>query len=212
MEHEIDRFANGLPVYSIREDIKNILCNEGRVLLIVAGTGSGKSTQIPQYLLFDGIIDSSKKILCSQPRKTAVHELAMRVKKETSLNNYCFVNVPVYKENGNKPNLDAKINFITVKHLLDCIKQDPILSQFGCVVIDEVHERTVYTDLCLGLMKKILKLRSDMKLVITSATLDPELLLNYFAEFQAKKLEIPGHHYSVKICYEPPFSRCKGLV
>nr|CRZ22073.1 Bm6894, isoform b [Brugia malayi] len=210
MEHEIDRFANGLPVYSIREDIKNILCNEGRVLLIVAGTGSGKSTQIPQYLLFDGIIDSSKKILCSQPRKTAVHELAMRVKKETSLNNYCFVNVPVYKENGNKPNLDAKINFITVKHLLDCIKQDPILSQFGCVVIDEVHERTVYTDLCLGLMKKILKLRSDMKLVITSATLDPELLLNYFAEFQAKKLEIPGHHYSVKICYEPPFSRCKG--
>uniref|UniRef100_A0A1I8EV87 Helicase n=1 Tax=Wuchereria bancrofti TaxID=6293 RepID=A0A1I8EV87_WUCBA len=182
----------------------------GRVLLIVAGTGSGKSTQIPQYLLLDDIIDPSQKILCSQPRKAAIYELSSRVAKETSLNNYCFVNVPVYKD-GLRPSLDAKINFITEKHLLDCIKQDPTLSEFGCVMIDEVHERTIYTDICLGMMKKILKLRSDMKLVITSATLDPELLLNYFAEFQAKKLEIPGHHYSIKICYEPPFSGCKGI-
>ncbi|VDP13011.1 unnamed protein product, partial [Onchocerca flexuosa] len=85
------------------------------------------------------------------------------------------------------------------------------MSQFGCVVIDEVHERTLYTDLCLGMMKKILRLRPDMKLVISSATLDAEPLLNYFAEFQAKKLEVPGRQYPIKICYEPPNSGCKGL-
>lgn len=64
-----------------------------------------------------------------------------------------------------EPNLNAKINFITEKHLLDCIQQDHRLSQFGCVMIDEVHERTVNTDICLGMMKKVLRLRSDMKLV-----------------------------------------------
>ncbi|MCP9265154.1 ATP-dependent RNA helicase DHX8 [Dirofilaria immitis] len=124
MNHEIERFACGLPVYNIRKDIQNILCKQSRVLIIIADTGSGKSTQIPQYLAFDGIITASQKILCSQPRK------------------------------------------------------------FGCVMIDEVHERTVNTDMCLGMMKRVLQLRPDMKLVITSATLDPEPLLNYFAEFQ----------------------------
>ncbi|OZC09281.1 hypothetical protein X798_03621 [Onchocerca flexuosa] len=210
MDHEIERFACGLPVYNIRKDIKNILCNEGRVLLIIADTGSGKSTQIPQYLIFDGIITASQKVLCTQPRKAAVCELAMRVAKETSLSSHCLVNIPVYK-NELQPNLNAKINFITEKHLLDYIQQDHKMSQFGCVVIDEVHERTLYTDLCLGMMKKILRLRPDMKLVISSATLDAEPLLNYFAEFQAKKLEVPGRQYPIKICYEPPNSGCKGL-
>ncbi|EJD76414.1 ATP-dependent RNA helicase DHX8 [Loa loa] len=210
MNHEIERFSCGLPVYNIRKDIKNTLCNQGRVLIVVADTGSGKSTQIPQYLVFDGIITPSQKILCSQPRKTAVCELAVRVAKETSLINYCLVNVPVY-EDGLKPNLNAKINFITEKHLLDCIRNDPELSQFGCVMIDEVHERTVNTDMCLGMMKKVLRLRSDIKLVICSATLDPEPLLKYFSEFQAKKLEVPGRQYSIEICYEPPISGCRGI-
>uniref|UniRef100_A0A183I082 Helicase ATP-binding domain-containing protein n=1 Tax=Onchocerca flexuosa TaxID=387005 RepID=A0A183I082_9BILA len=80
MDHEIERFACGLP---------------GRVLLIIADTGSGKSTQIPQYLIFDGIITASQKVLCTQPRKAAVCELAMRVAKETSLSSHCLVNIPI---------------------------------------------------------------------------------------------------------------------
>lgn len=70
-----------------------------------------------------------------------------------------------------KPNLNAKINFVTEKHLLDCIKKDRRLSQFGCVMMDEVHERTVNTDMCLGMMKIVLKLRPDMKLVSFSGTI-----------------------------------------
>ncbi|KAM3727696.1 ATP-dependent RNA helicase DEAH12, chloroplastic [Dirofilaria immitis] len=210
MNHEIERFACGLPVYNIRKDIQNILCKQSRVLIIIADTGSGKSTQIPQYLAFDGIITASQKILCSQPRKVAVCKLAMRVANETSLSSHCLVNFSVCK-NGLKPNLNAKINFITEKHLLDYIQQDHKLSQFGCVMIDEVHERTVNTDMCLGMMKRVLQLRPDMKLVITSATLDPEPLLNYFAEFQVRKLEVPGRQYSIKICYEPPISGCRGI-
>ncbi|VBB31249.1 unnamed protein product [Acanthocheilonema viteae] len=210
MNHEIERFAQGLPIYDIRKDIRNILCNQGRVLFIVADTGSGKSTQIPQYIVFDGIITASQKVLCCQPRKTAVWELAIRVAKETSLNNHCLVNVPIYKD-GMRPNLNGKINFITEKYLLDCIQQDHKLSQFGCVIIDEVHERTALTDMCLGMMKKVLRLRPDMKLVISSATMDPEPLLKYFAEFQAQKLEVSGRQYPIKICYEPPVSGCKGI-
>uniref|UniRef100_A0A0R3RMK7 Helicase ATP-binding domain-containing protein n=1 Tax=Elaeophora elaphi TaxID=1147741 RepID=A0A0R3RMK7_9BILA len=210
MDHEIKRFACGLPIYDVRKDISNILCNQGRVLFIVADTGSGKSTQVPQYLAFDGIIAASQKVLCSQPRKAAVYELAMRVTKEASLNNHCLVNVPIYKD-GIKPNLNAKINFVTEKHLLDCIQQDDKLSQFGCVMIDEVHERTISTDICLGMMKKVLRLRPDMKLVISSATLNPEPLLEYFSEFQAQKLEALGRQYPIEICYEPPVSRCKGI-
>lgn len=64
-----------------------------------------------------------------------------------------------------KPNLDAKINFVTEKHLLDCIQQDNRLSEFECVIIDEVHERTISTDICLGMLKNVLRLRPDMKLV-----------------------------------------------
>uniref|UniRef100_A0A915PKQ7 RNA helicase n=1 Tax=Setaria digitata TaxID=48799 RepID=A0A915PKQ7_9BILA len=210
MKKEIERFACGLPVYNIRNDIKDILCNQGRVLLIVSDTGSGKSTQIPQFLVFDGTIAAAQKILCSQPRKGAVCELAGRVAKETSLSSYCFVNIPVYKK-GLEPNLSAKINFVTEKHLLDCIQRDHSLSSYGCVMIDEVHERTINTDMCLGMMKKVLRMRPDMKLVISSATMDPEPLLNYFAEFQPKKLEIPGRQYSIKICYEPPFSGSRGI-
>ncbi|CAG9537124.1 unnamed protein product [Cercopithifilaria johnstoni] len=209
MDHEIERFVCGLPIYNIRKDIRDILCNQGQVLFIVADTGSGKSTQIPQYLVFDGIITVSQKILCSQPRKTAVCELAMRVAEETSLGSHCLVNIPVYKDG--RPNLNAKINFVTEKHLLNCIQQDDRLSQFGCVMIDEVHERTINTDMCLAMMKKVLRLRPDMKLVISSATIDPEPILKYFAEFHAQKLEVSGRQYPIKICYEPPVYGCKGI-
>ncbi|VDK68756.1 unnamed protein product [Litomosoides sigmodontis] len=210
MEHEIERFAQGLPIYDIRKNIKDVLCNQARVLLIVADTGSGKSTQIPQYLAFDDIITTTQKVLCTQPRKTAVYDLATRVAKETSLSNQCLVNISVYK-NGMRPIPNAKINFITEQHLLDCILQDDKLSPFGCVVIDEVHERTLNTDMCLGMMKRVLRLRSDMKLVICSATVDPEPILEYFAEFKAQKLEVQGRQYPIKICYEPPVTGCGGI-
>ncbi|VDN19186.1 unnamed protein product [Gongylonema pulchrum] len=88
MEREIDRFASGLPIYNFRPDIKRILCHETQVLVVVAETGSGKSTQIPQYLALDGIVPVEKKILCTQPRKTAAEVLTRRVAHETSLAGY----------------------------------------------------------------------------------------------------------------------------
>ncbi|VDN06937.1 unnamed protein product [Thelazia callipaeda] len=198
-KQEMISITRKLPIHSIREEMKNILCNEARVLLIIAETGCGKSTCIPQFLALDDIVASSHQILCTQPRKTALCEVAKSVAEY--LTNCCSVNTYNDRLSGKT---NGKIIFATEKNLLDIVQLDDTLSSFGCVMIDEVHERTMSTDMCLGMMKKVLRLRLDMKLVICSATMDADPLLNYFSEFQARKLEVSGRRFPIQILYEPP--------
>lgn len=157
-----------LPVYGQCQHILDTYHNNG-VFVLTSGTGSGKSTQIPQFLVYDEY-GSDKLIACTQPRRLAATSVAARVAGE--------MGVVLGEEVGYQIGGDAKISkgdkgndgkgktrlaYVTEGSLLAQLHSDHTLSKYACVLIDEAHERTVEADLLMGILKKVLKKRSDFK-------------------------------------------------
>ena len=191
---ECERFSMGLPIYARRTDIVRLI-NENQASVILGETGSGKSTQVVQYLYQTGRFEEGS-IVCTQPRKVAAISLATRVAKEMASNVGHLVGYQVGLHT--KKCKETKILYMTDHVLLNECLKDPLLSSFSCIIIDEAHERSIFTDLLLGMIKKCLTLRTDLRVVITSATIDPDIFVRYFGG-NCPVLSVSGRTFPVVI-------------
>ena len=193
---ECKRLSAGLPMYARRSDVIKIVGSD-QVSIILGETGSGKSTQLAQYLWEEGLAGSGK-IVCTQPRKVAAITLGERVSTELVRTVGSLVG---YKSGmREKSSKDTKILFCTDHSLLNECLLDPILSKYSCIIIDEAHERSIYTDILLGMIKSFLPRRPDLKLIITSATINPKVFIRYFNT--TPELRVSGRAFPVDIIYE----------
>jgi pre-mRNA-splicing factor ATP-dependent RNA helicase DHX16 len=184
-----------LPVYPYRKEFLAAV-KEHQVLILVGETGSGKTTQIPQYLHEVGYSELGK-IGCTQPRRVAAMSVAARVSQEMNVRLGQEVGYSIRFENCTSPK--TVIQYMTDGMLLREILTQPDLASYSCMVVDEAHERTLHTDILFGLVKDIVRFRTDLKLIISSATLDAEKFSKYFDN--ANIFMIPGRMFPVDLYY-----------
>ncbi|KAI0900914.1 P-loop containing nucleoside triphosphate hydrolase protein [Annulohypoxylon nitens] len=164
------------------------LIEKNPVTIVVGQTGSGKTTQIPQFLENAGWCSDGKIIGVTQPRRVAATTVAVRVAEEYG----CEVG----KEVGYSIRFEdvtsavTRIKFLTDGLLIREALVDPLLSRYSVIMVDEAHERSISTDILLGLLKKIRKRRPELRIIISSATLQAEDFLNFFSD-QSEKQESP---------------------
>lgn len=169
---------------------------ENQVLIVIGETGSGKTTQITQYLAEEGFL-STGKLACTQPRRVAAMSVAKRVSEEYGCRLGQEVGYTIRFEDCTST--ETKIKYMTDGMLLRECLLDSDLNQYAIVILDEAHERTISTDVLFGLLKKTVKKRPDLKLIVTSATLDAVKFSTYF--FEAPIFTIPGRTFPVEILY-----------
>ncbi len=185
-----------LPVYAYREEIIEAV-KEHQVLIIVGETGSGKTTQVPQYLYEAGLCDGNKKIGCTQPRRVAAMSVAARVSQEVGCKLGNEVGYAIRFEDCTSER--TLLKYMTDGMLLREFLGEPDLASYSCMMLDEAHERTLHTDILFGLLKDIARFRKDLKLLVSSATLDAAKFSAYFDD--APVFNIPGRRYPVDIMY-----------
>ncbi|KAJ3086874.1 hypothetical protein HK102_012296 [Quaeritorhiza haematococci] len=190
----IQEVRKSLPVYAYRETLLQAL-EEYQVLIIVGETGSGKTTQIPQFLHEAGYTKGGKKIGCTQPRRVAAMSVAARVAEEMGVKLGYEVGYSIRFEDCTSDKTILK--YMTDGMLLREFLTEPDLAGYSCLIIDEAHERTLHTDILFGLVKDIARFRPDLKLLISSATLDAEKFSEYFDD--APILNIPGRRFPVEV-------------
>ncbi|XP_045199872.2 uncharacterized protein LOC123554063 [Mercenaria mercenaria] len=196
---ECRRLDAALPMYARRTDILNTI-RDSQVSVILGETGSGKSTQMAQYLYQAGFL-SGGFIACTQPRKIAAVSLATRVASELSSGVGQVVGYKVGMQS--KTTAVTKIVYMTDHILLNECLVDTHLSKYSCVIIDEAHERSIYTDLLLGMLKQTLSKRPELKVVITSATIDPDLFVTYFGGMEkCPVLKVSGRTFPVDVIWD----------
>ncbi|XP_046142572.1 ATP-dependent RNA helicase DHX30-like isoform X2 [Osmia bicornis bicornis] len=189
-----------LPIHDYREEILNSL-QHNQVVLIKGDTGCGKSTQIPQFIM-DAYTEQNKahecNIIVSQPRKVAAISLADRVASERY---ECVGDIVGYhvRFDNKLPKLPGSIVFYTTGVLLRVLETNPTLKGISHVIMDEVHERSLQSDVLLKLFKEILKNNPSIKLILMSATIDVNLFKQYFS---CEVVDIPGRTYPVKTYFK----------
>jgi ATP-dependent RNA helicase DDX35 len=167
-----------LPIYKHRRQIIYALEDFG-VVIVVGETGSGKSTQIPQYLVESGWAENDFQIVCTQPRRIAAITLAQRVAEEAGTDLGNGVGYSVRFDDQSSPN--TQIKYVTDGMLLrEATVVDPLLSNYSVVMVDEAHERNLNSDAVLGLIKKIRRKRKDLRVIVCSATIDAQAFLDFF--------------------------------
>ncbi len=171
-------------------------------IIIKIFVGSGKSTQIPQYLLEGGWTRNGKLVCMTEPRRIATVQIAQRIADETDVILGKEVGYRIRFEDVYSSGLTQLI-VMTEGLLLRELMYDPLLTRYNVVIIDEAHERSIQTDLLLGLLKKIQRRRRDLRLIITSATIDSERLRAFF-EHQTTPIvkdENPSKEEELNECY-----------
>ena len=184
-----------LPIYPYRDELLSAVA-EHQILIIVAETGAGKTTQIPQYLHEAGYSQMGK-IGCTQPRRVAAMSVAARVAQEMHVKLGNEVGYSIRFEDCTSDK--TIIKYMTDGMLLREFLGEPDLGSYSVMIIDEAHERTLHTDVLFGLVKDIARFRPDLKLLISSATLDAEKFSDYFDS--APIFKVPGRRYPVDIFY-----------
>ncbi|KAK7748662.1 DEAH-box ATP-dependent RNA helicase prp22 [Cytospora paraplurivora] len=184
-----------LPVYHFRSQLIQAI-KDNQILIVVGETGSGKTTQLTQYLAESGFGDTGM-IGCTQPRRVAAMSVAKRVAEEVGCEVGAEVGYAIRFED--KTSKDTVIKYMTDGHLQREIIMDPDLKRYSVIMLDEAHERTIATDVLFGLLKKTVKRRPDLKIIVTSATLDADKFSSYFNE--APIFTIPGRTFPVEVLY-----------
>ncbi|MCJ1477634.1 DEAH-box ATP-dependent RNA helicase prp22 [Lambiella insularis] len=184
-----------LPVFKFRNTFLEAV-KANQLLIVVGDTGSGKTTQLTQYLAEGGFADLGT-IGCTQPRRVAAMSVAKRVAEEFGCRLGQEVGYTIRFEDCTSP--ETKIKYMTDGMLQREVLLDPDLKRYSVIMLDEAHERTIATDVLFGLLKKTLKRRPDLKLLVTSATLDADKFSEYFN--QCPILMIPGRTFPVEIMY-----------
>ncbi|KAI9262596.1 P-loop containing nucleoside triphosphate hydrolase protein [Helicostylum pulchrum] len=195
-----------LPVFKLRREILYVI-EKYQTTIVVGQTGCGKTTQIPQYLMEAGWAANGKQIACTQPRRIAATSVAQRVSEE--------MNCPLGSEVGYLIRFDdqtsdrTKIKYMTDGMLFRETMIDPLLTKYSVIMIDEAHERSLYTDILIGVIKKIQKKRSDLRVIISSATMDAEQFYRFFNHNSSRDktkdtatiISLEGRMFPVDILY-----------
>ncbi|VDD82718.1 unnamed protein product [Mesocestoides corti] len=187
-----------LPVWEYKEQFLKAL-TDNQVTVLVGETGSGKTTQIPQWCLewLKSRYASKKCVACTQPRRVAAMSVAQRVSEEMDCQLGNHVGYSIRFEDCTSNNTVLK--YMTDGMLLREGMSDPLLENYGVILLDEAHERTLATDILMGLLKEIIGQRPDLKIVVMSATLDAGKFQDYFDN--APLLTVPGRTHPVEIFY-----------
>ena len=175
---------------------------QSQILVFVGETGSGKTTQIPQFVLFDDLPQSRRKLVaCTQPRRVAAMSVAQRVANEMDVNLGDEVGYSIRFEDVTSQKTILK--YMTDGMLLREAMNDHNLQRYSTIILDEAHERTLSTDILMGLLKEVAIRRPDLKIVIMSATLDAAKFQTYFTQNDkiAPLLAVPGRTHPVEIYY-----------
>jgi pre-mRNA-splicing factor ATP-dependent RNA helicase DHX15/PRP43 len=171
-----------------------------QILVFVGETGSGKTTQIPQYVVYDEVPNlTGKLVACTQPRRVAAMSVAQRVADEMDVKLGEEVGYSIRFEDMTGPK--TMLKYMTDGMLLREAMHDHEMSRYSCIILDEAHERTLATDILMALLKQIASRRSDLKIIIMSATLDAQKFQRYFND--APLLAVPGRTHPVEIFYTP---------
>ncbi|ETW10395.1 hypothetical protein, variant [Aphanomyces invadans] len=184
-----------LPIYTYRDVLLEAV-RDHQVIIMVGETGSGKTTQVPQYLHEVGYSQVGK-IGCTQPRRVAAMSVAARVAQEMNVKLGNEVGYSIRFEDCTSDK--TVIKYMTDGMLLREFLTEPDLKSYSVMIIDEAHERTLSTDILFGLIKDISRYREDLKIIIASATLDAEKFSVYFDN--APIVKIPGRMFPVDILY-----------
>ncbi|MFT5451061.1 MAG: ATP-dependent helicase HrpA [Enterobacterales bacterium] len=190
-------FPELLPISKHVEELKKAI-NENQVIIVAGETGSGKTTQLPKICLAMGR-GIEGQIGHTQPRRLAARTVASRIAEE--------LNVPLGKAVGyqvrfdDKSDADGYIKLMTDGILLNELHHDPLLKKYDTLIIDEAHERSLNIDFILGILHQVLSKRPDLKVIITSATIDPVRFSKHFNN--APVIEVSGRTYPVETLYMP---------
>jgi len=194
----MDQTRKSLPIYTFREQLLEAIAAH-QVLIVVAETGSGKTTQLPQYLHEAGYTKGGLKVGCTQPRRVAAMSVAARVAEEMGTKVGYEVGYSIRFEDCTSDKTVLK--YMTDGMLLREFLTEPDLAGYAALIIDEAHERTLSTDILFALVKDIARFRPELRLLISSATMDANKFSEYFDE--APIFYVPGRRYPVDIHYTP---------
>lgn len=188
-----------LPVWEYKDTFMRLL-DENQTIVLVGETGSGKTTQIPQwcveYVIKQNETNSQKKcVACTQPRRVAAMSVAARVAEEMDVQLGEHVGYSIRFEACTSANTVLK--YLTDGMLLRETMNDTKLSQYGIIILDEVHERTLSTDILMGVLKQLMARRKDIKIIVMSATLDAGKFQSYFEN--SPLLSVPGRTHPVEV-------------
>ncbi len=190
-----------LPVSLLREEIIEAI-QKNQVVVIAGATGSGKTTQIPKMCLELG----RKSIAHTQPRRIAARSVAERIAEELKVELGQEVGYQVrFTDTSSKKTL---VKVMTDGILLNAMQNDRNLNQYDTIIIDEAHERSLNIDFLLGYLKQLLPKRKDLKVIITSATIDPQSFSRHFDD--APIIEVSGRTFPIEVRYRPVVSEKQG--
>ncbi|MCJ1382823.1 DEAH-box RNA helicase prp16 [Xylographa soralifera] len=193
-----------LPAFAVREELLRVI-RDNQVVIVVGQTGSGKTTQLTQFLYEDGY-SKVGLIGCTQPRRVAAMSVAKRVSEEMDVKLGGLVGYAIRFEDCTSG--ETAIKYMTDGVLLRESLVEPDLDKYSCIIMDEAHERALNTDVLMGLIKKVLARRRDLKLIVTSATMNAERFSRFYGG--APEFFIPGRTFPV----DQQFSRspCEDYV
>ncbi|XP_063900438.1 uncharacterized protein LOC135120009 [Zophobas morio] len=188
------KHRKSLPIFFSREKILNFFKNN-KTFILVGETGSGKTTQLVQYLLDSELCN--KVIACTQPRRVAAITVARRVAKERGVRLGMEVGYTVRFQDVSSSK--TRIKYLTDGMLLREAVANPLLKKYEVIILDEAHERTLHTDVLFSIVKDLQTKREDLKVIIMSATLDVSKFSKYFNNCET--LHVSGRQYPVEILY-----------
>lgn len=192
------QFPASLPICERLDEVRDAI-RANQVVVLCGETGSGKSTQLPKICLTLGL-GQRGRIAHTQPRRIAARALAARVASELGQETGASVGYKVRFHD--RVSAATSVKLMTDGMLLAEIQQDRFLNEYDCIILDEAHERSLNIDFLLGYLKQLLNRRPDLKLIVTSATIDPQRFSRHFGG--APVIEVSGRTYPVEIRYRPP--------
>ncbi|CAI5470166.1 unnamed protein product [Closterium sp. Yama58-4] len=193
-----------LPIYSVRDELLQVI-RENQIVVVVGETGSGKTTQMTQYLHEDGYTTYGM-VGCTQPRRVAAMSVAKRVADEMECELGSTVGYAIRFEDVTSSN--TLVKYMTEGVLLRESLREPDLDQYSAIIMDEAHERSLNTDVLFGVLKHVAARRRDFKLIVTSATLNADKFSHFFGSVPV--FFIPGRTFPVSIMWSK--SPCEDPV